>query len=972
MFTPTERQEIQLFLALLFPWDITGENLYKTVTWTFTDKEGNPQFANYAAQSMDSVIRLIEGRVRRAGANVYMALGVQQLADSSVMSADGFPKAIRKHANTVSLKSIYLDIDVGKANAYATTEDAFAALDDFCRVSGMPTPTMEVYSGTGGLHVYWCLTDSVPQANWKVLAKALQDAAAAYGLKFDPQVTVNPAGILRVPNTFNHKRTPPTKVHLYREPGHTFPTYGYQQLVGVLGAHASPLNAVPQGNRANAGRSSNFSAGINENTAPPVDIEDLAINCGVIDDILDRAGNGDSEPLWNLAIYAASFTKDAHAAAYALSDGDPRFSQADTDKKLLEKINARAAGGLGWPTCEQFSQHHVACATCPFFAVKKTPFHHVPHNPQPTADATAQAFKPAGQDQLMPKGYFRNQLNHVYGTLAKKNGDPYVAQIINYAILDGGIDPFDGSLLYDATIGGVDRWRELSVSSNTSPQNLAGALAKDNGLYIDPKFYSAARDFFVAWVGHLQTIGKYKNQGGYGWQQNSTFAYDDKVYSATGVEPVFRGKRSVPSFNAKGDVKPWQDAMALIYGELPLEAVVAASFGAPLMQLFGSESTVLSIYSSGSGVGKTTAMKIGQAVWGHPVSGMSILNDTSNAIVKKIGDLKNLPLYWDEIRTREQLEKMADIVFHVTQGKGKSRLTREATMQESASFCTMMIIASNYGIANTIYGQTESTEAGGLRIFEIEARGWDQREVSRLDGPSLLLALNENHGVVGQVYAAFLAKHRKTIAAMLEKVSLDLRDTYKLDPKERFWRATATAILVGAHLANLAGLASFDIDRLRQYLGEQIKHQQHGMVRHDHTTMQTSASAEGLLNEMIAMQRNRGLLTTEIIPYAGMGKPRPVNAVDTDLSRVGDAWIQYGRNDGRIRARCREFDKWMKDKHVNPEQIIDQLKKVYVVSKSKQSIGAGVAAMGSTDKLRTFCYDFTPLPTASSPSPSPD
>ena len=111
-----------------------------------------------------------------------MALGTQRLADyRRAATIDGFPKAIRKHNNIVSFKSIYLDIDVGKAGAYATTEDAFAALDDFCRTVGLPVPTMEVLSGCGGLHVYWCTDEPIPFENWVPLAKALRDAALAYG-----------------------------------------------------------------------------------------------------------------------------------------------------------------------------------------------------------------------------------------------------------------------------------------------------------------------------------------------------------------------------------------------------------------------------------------------------------------------------------------------------------------------------------------------------------------------------------------------------------------------------------------------------------------------------------------------------------------------------------------------------------------------------------------------------------------------
>ena len=64
--------------------------------------------------------------------------------------------------------------------------------------------------------------------------------------------------------------------------------------------------------------------------------------------------------------------------------------------------------------------------------------------------------------------------------------------------------------------------------------------------------------------------------------------------------------------------------------------------------------------------------------------------------------------YWDELRTKGQLEKVIDIIFSVTQGKGKARLNKDITQADAEPFTTMFIVASNYGLADTVYSQTES------------------------------------------------------------------------------------------------------------------------------------------------------------------------------------------------------------------------------------------------------------------------
>lgn len=980
MFSREELQELELFLALLFPWDDHDAHLYKTVTWTFLNKEGNQCFANYATQSLENLQKLITTRAGRAGANIYVALGTQRMASIEKFSADGFPAAIRKHNNVVSFKSIYLDIDVGKKDAYATTADAFAALDDFCQFVGLPKPTMEVASGSGGIHVYWCTDKPIPLANWSPLATALRDAAIKYGLKFDPQVTVNPAGILRVPNTFNHKRSPPSKVRLYRDEGHSFPRYGYQELVAALSNHIGIVRPGMTRAPGASERIKNFKDGINE-SAPPVSIDDVALNCAVLSDILERNGAGDAEPLWNQAIYAAAFTDDPHAAAHELSRGDSRYTHADTEKKLDEKIAARADPKAGWPTCTSFSVLHSGCATCPYFALKKTPFHHARRMqgggsapPPPTGGGPAP--QPGGghsYDPLLPNDYWRNNDNHVYGYVWNPKTSNYdTVEVINYPILDAGLDPVSGALLYRARVSGIEQWCEIAVSNSTHPHQAAGAMMK-GGCYINPNNWNALRNFLVAWVNHLQSIKRIASQSSYGWLADGSFAFDDKVYRADSTENVYRGKRSDPNFTAVGELKPWQDALQLIYGNMPLEAIVTSAFAAPLVELLGPTSLVMSVFSAESGVGKTTAMSLGQAVWGHPRGGMSALNDTNNSMMKKIGDLKSLPVYWDELRTKDQLEKMIDLVFSVTQGKTKAKLNKDSSQMDAPVFTTMFVVASNYGIADTVYSQTESTNAGGLRVLEIEADGKSKIVDGWLAG-QLLLGIEKNYGVAGATYAAWLAQNRATVMKTLKAVRDDFNTRMQLEPKERFWGTTITVLLVGAALANHIGLTKFDVDKLRTYLEGVLRSHRRQMKINDYSTLAHADDVVGLLQDLVADIRHKNLIITETIPYGQTrGKPRPVNLVDTDISRLQEVWFQKGVNDGRMRIRCRPFNEWMRERRLNPATILGKLRRYYHVGQSKQTLGAGVPGLMALSTIgRAECYDLTPLTNGASPIPDSD
>ena len=197
--------------------------------------------------------------------------------------------------------------------------------------------------------------------------------------------------------------------------------------------------------------------------------------------------------------------------------------------------------------------------------------------------------------------------------------------------------------------------------------------------------------------------------------------------------------------------------MKLIYGNTPLEIIVASAFAAPLVKLAFDSSVILSVYSHESGFGKTTAMKLAQAVWAHPVLGMSMLNDTAPSVIEKTGNLNNLPLYWDELKTEESLDDIVKLVFVIIQGRSKARLNRDATQKEVKASTTMFVIASNNGISDKVIHATPGTEAGWLRVFEMQVTDVPA-SLKAADGTSLIIPLEDNYGVIGATYADFLVQ----------------------------------------------------------------------------------------------------------------------------------------------------------------------------------------------------------------------
>jgi hypothetical protein len=167
------------------------------------------------------------------------------------------------------------------------------------------------------------------------------------------------------------------------------------------------------------------------------------------------------------------------------------------------------------------------------------------------------------------------------------------------------------------------------------------------------------------------------------------------------------------------------------------------------------------------------------------------------------------------------------------------------------------------------------------------------------------------------------------------------------------------------------GLTKFDLQAISAFLDQSVRDQRQALKEAENTTLSDPDAAINLINDMLSSARNRNLLTTNVIHYAARGNPGSVKAVDCDYAKLDHVWIQNGADDGRIRAVKSEFDEWLRKRGYNPKQVVDLLKRHYVVSVNKVTIGSGVPFFDkSTGQLRRYCYDLTPKNPGSIPGSS--
>jgi hypothetical protein len=342
-----------------------------------------------------------------------------------------------------------------------------------------------------------------------------------------------------------------------------------------------------------------------------------------------------------------------------------------------------------------------------------------------------------------------------------------------------------------------------------------------------------------------------------------------------------------------------------------LNAILASGFAGPLVRFTGHPGLLLNAYSPESGIGKTTAMKAAQAIWGDPVLALQSLNDTANSVLNKMGHIKALPMFWDEIKSDAQQKRFCQIVFELTGGKEKSRLNADSTLKQSGKWQTIMTSASNDSIIDPMAREVGSTTAGLYRLFEyVVAPATSESNVSAGSVQRLIGEMNDNFGHAGMEYAKFLGANHDRVAKEVAKEQDELTHDNSGNLEERFWFGTMAVLIKGSEYGNELGLTSIDVPGLRAFLLDVLK-ENRKQISATPSDVTTDLNASQILAEFLNVHRSRNTLVTNRI-HVSKGKPATgsIKAI-SDVTKIAELRVQIGKDDKLIRISSGYFTNWI-------------------------------------------------------------
>lgn len=875
-------------------------------------------------------------------------------------------KGSRVRENAQNVRAFWVDIDVKRegdkkgSNVYAGRREAIAWVLAFVAATGMPRPNLWVNSGYG-YHIYWVLEDALTIAEWQPYATALASAIKEHGFKCEAGLTSDAARILRPPGTTNQKgglKAP--VVALDKQSTGDYPNQlvlqALQPFLGQVPA-SSTVVAFPTGSPLAGGAPATAFAGVNQNMAAAAQanmptsrhhsFEVVAQRCLQVSQSLAVGGAGDPYQLWYLGFLTlAHYCVDGPAKAHDISKGDPRYTPQATDAMMARIVTEQQRKDRGPPRCTSFDAWRGGiCAGCPHQGKILGPWNL------------------GADDGDLPDGYRR-----AFGKLQKltKQGE----NIVYHDVLAGDVyAPFldvrpRGGYALSFTHEFAGSKFPIRVDMPDLPSD-SGALYQFfalQSLTVEHSRAATFRDFLVSFqqklrdqrAERIETIppfGYAVNAGG----KHAGVAVAGTLYRADGTQTQAPGGdlKLITAYTPHGSLDKWKHAATVVTKDrVDLQLIVAANFGAPLMRFTGEKAMILNLWSRDSGLGKSSAMQIGQSIWSEP-GVMNSLDDTPNAVNEKLAQTRFMPGNWDELRVKKDaMGAMVDTVFSFTQGKEKSRMGADTKLRDVRSWRTLIIVCGNTSLLSYVLATGEANDAGAVRILSY-----------RMDHPRcphdpsiarIVQDVEHNYGHAGRVFAQYVAENYEAVDALVVRVGALLGAALSPDGSERLFIAGMSAIIAGAALARKLGLVDFDVNGITETLKATFLEARKG--RSKMIVNNGAMDCEQILSMFVSDYLDSKIFTNRFARRGPVGDFECV-WVPKSLRKVE---IQVSQIDKMMRINRATFNDWCRRKGYAPDEVLENFRRTLGATEAKRTIGQGTIHGGG----QLWCID-VPLTTPS-------
>jgi hypothetical protein len=743
----------------------------------------------------------------------------------------------RKAVNAVAARAHHVDLDCGKGKPYADQPEALRALKRFCKAAGLPLP-MVVNSGNG-IHCWWTHDEDVGAIAWKRMADKLKACCRAYGLEQDPSRTGDIASLMRLPGTHNRKDPKNPKLVTVVAPGSdTSPEDFEAALDAALAAAGVQVEGdgleLPEGGpaRSLAGANDDLKAGL-EYTKIPSSAYRIAEKCGVVSDFAESKGQCD-QPTWYHVLQLLQHTVEAPDICHEWSSGDPRYSEAETDRVL-----ARLAK-VGPTTCAKLNDitNGRNCLLCDKRGQITSP---IQLGQVEGVEVAPTMVTEAGEEKELelPHGYKWGvyeagkapAICHVVVGVDEETGEKVskwepITETLFFATQRLKMADGEWATEFEMRLrdGGFRRFTVTTGQIGEGGKALAGTLGKLEIMAL-PGQKTKMENYLGRWVDHMrETADEVQIRDHFGWVGERQFLLGDQLVTPEGIRqvPLKGGARQLKdAYACKGELDEWKRIVDTAYnyeGQEAYQYLVLLGFAAPLFAMFGQYGGItVHAYSQDSGVGKTTAQRAALSAWGdYAALQMTAKQTTINAMWSRVGIAANLPIMLDEL-TNQECEQAADMVFSLSSGQTKQRLNSASELKSAPTgWRTILMTSANNRLSEKLTSHRADAEAELARLFEVRLENTSR--ISPNAALDLFPGLLKNYGHAGLTFITHVVENFEAVEAKLNAVHRDLNERVGATQKERYWSALQASVLTALYYCRKVDIVQFDLRGMQTWI----------------------------------------------------------------------------------------------------------------------------------------------------------
>lgn len=925
----------------------------------FIPIEGHPKGGIFVHDAFgpDDNDALAHAAIRRSakGKHVYFACSSYKEVIHKVTPKGKEYVAGREQSNVLAVQSLWLDIDVGKADpnkCYPTQELALEAVDFLVESVGLPRP-LTVSSGAG-LHVYWPLAKAVEPEQWKRAASMLASVCAHLLIAVDPSRTKDEASVLRVPGTTNPSHNRPVEV--LHDAGPFVASDVLVPLVAFIKKHdvkvASP-KSKSHGDSPNAA----LMGGIEY---APSSAFKIADHCAAVRHFRDVMGEV-QEPYWYKMLGLLKHTLEGDAVCHEWSSGsqsyDPALCQAKIDQWTF-----------GPTSCEQIEvdagEH---CKDCPHRAKLTSP---ISLGKELSSTEVVPVSIDASSHQatipFRPEGFRWNgkcMVREVPDADGVINDVPF-SDTLFYAV--NRVRNSDGvwSLRLRMSAAGHE-WREFDMPTEliADPRGMAKYMAQYEVLIYNPNPAQVyMRELVQLLMQHqqqTQTVDRF------GWHEGE-FIVGSTAFKPDGsTEPVLVSSNIVNARRAydctpKGELSKWVELIDAAYNRPNAEAfqfvICAYGFASALVPLmdFKNFRGIPIVLSGEGGIGKSSVFKAANTIYADANALVQDASTKGGATLQGILGMASLfngvPLLFDELTERDDKE-FTPIFYSLSNGIGKIRLTSGGQFAETvAPYAGIYGGTSNDPVTDKLYNaeKKDTADAANARCFEIG--GLTVEGMVQLFGKldiGFVDRLSEHHGNAAAVFIPYIIQHRDRIRELIIKTREKLGSDPSIESRERYYIDVIAFAFVAGSIAHKLGLIKWDVKVMTNWALGHLK----GLRR---SFTDRSASADDNLSLFLSWLHGNIIIT----------KHFPSTKVKST-----EVEVQLEPLRGKPKARLATVDKkffistpalteWCKEYNQVPEKVRDQFKSNnLIVRESREYLGKGTLTTVGQSRVYEINYD---------------